>query len=193
MICTMAVKVFLILITMSVAMFYSPTAQGQSSVGQSPASSGLKESTMQESSAQNTPVLTFITINALPFAHAFKKRYPDYSVVTYCQGSFTGKEPEYVVAAARVGSKEGLYIVFLSDTVIELSEFTGRPELNCMNVSQAQELDAVIKSSEGITGGIKVGKFSHDILYAFVEETRAVCWAFDATMKKFVIIGGWIT
>jgi hypothetical protein len=110
-----------------------------------------------------------------------------------CRGAFrVGHDREFAVALASQGGG-GRYVVVLDDgSHDQLSEFSGKPDLSCYTVTEADRLNASIAKSDTINGRV-VAEWDGAVVCGFIEPTIAVCWQFAQEQKRFVRIGGWTT
>ena len=102
-----------------------------------------------------------------------------------------GRAPAYAVAVASPGG--GRYLVLGGGgPAIELGRFAGPAELSCSTPAEARRLDAAIRTSETLHGGIEpVGPST--VVCGFVEQTRALCWQYAPAVRRFVEVGDWMT
>ena len=96
-------------------------------------------------------------------------------------------------AVATVGAAERGYIVLATDGPAErLSSYEGRPDLTCYTHTEAEKLDATVRSSETIEGSL-TPRWDSTVVCGFIRDTEAVCWQYSPQEKKFVRVGGWTT
>lgn len=111
----------------------------------------------------------------------------------YCVGDLTGTGgTEFAFAATVPNEDTGAYFAFAAGAVLRLADFTGTPELQCLDSSQAGQRDRAIRDSEGITGSVPETYSAH-IVCGFIDNTEANCWAYDNSAKSFVKVGWWMT
>ena len=85
------------------------------------------------------------------------------------------------------------YVVLHADGRSEiLAVYAGRPDLSCYSRRQAEELNASIRTSETIEGGL-TPRWDTTVVCGFIHDTEAVCWQYSPSEKKFVQVGGWTT
>lgn len=110
-----------------------------------------------------------------------------------CRGEFRiGHSDEYAVALP-AGASEGRYAIVQDDGVVaELSAFTGKPDLSCYTLREADRLNETIARSSTINGRV-TAEWDGMVVCGFIEPTIAICWQFAPEERKFVRIGGWTT
>jgi hypothetical protein len=108
-----------------------------------------------------------------------------------CRGAFRGgHDREFAVAFANRNGG-GRYVVVHDDGTIDpLSDYSGKPDLTCYSVTEADRLNATIARSDTINGRV-VAEWDGVVVCGFIEPTIAVCWQFAQEQKRFVRIGGW--
>jgi hypothetical protein len=110
-----------------------------------------------------------------------------------CRGGFRpGQGVDVAVAVSEAGSG-GRYLVVQDDgRVHELAEYSGKPDLSCYTVTEADRLNATIARSDTMNGRV-VAEWDGAVVCGFIEPTIAVCWQFAQEQRRFVRIGGWTT
>ena len=110
-----------------------------------------------------------------------------------CRGGFRpGQGVDVAVAVSEAGSG-GRYLVVQDDgSVHELSDYSGKPDLSCYTVTEADRLNASIAKSDTLNGRV-VAEWDGTVVCGFIEPTIAVCWQFAQEQRRFVRIGGWTT
>jgi hypothetical protein len=110
-----------------------------------------------------------------------------------CRGEFrAGHAGEFAVA---VSDHEGggRYLALESEAgTHELAAYSGKPELSCYTVREADLLNAAIARSDTINGRV-TAEWDGAVVCGFIEPTIAMCWQFAPEQKKFVRVGGWTT
>ena len=117
----------------------------------------------------------------------------DGTLAGWCRGQLrTGRPDGYAVAIASA-TAGGRYLVLGDDaTVVELASYLEAPDLACYTPAEARKLNASIRSSATISGGVAPA-FATTVVCAFVEDTSAVCWQYSAKARAFVKVGEWQT
>lgn len=96
-------------------------------------------------------------------------------------------------AIATIGPGARRYVVVYGDGRVEtLGTYNGDPDLSCYSRREAEKLNASIKESETIHGGV-TPRWDTTVICGFIADTEAVCWQFSPVERAFVKIGGWIT
>jgi len=110
-----------------------------------------------------------------------------------CRGAFRpGQGADYAVAVSETADG-GRYLVVQDDgRVLELAEYSGKPDLSCYSVTEADRLNASISRSNTMNGRV-VAEWDGAVICGFIEPTIAVCWQFAQEQRRFVRIGGWTT
>ncbi len=114
-------------------------------------------------------------------------KMPGAEIVAHCQIS------EGIFAVATRDSSRGgsYYILSASTSPAELGSFDGEPELQCVSIKSAKELDHAIRTSETIHGQISPS-FEGTVVCGFVSATEARCWQLNKDQIGQQV-GGWIT
>ncbi len=112
--------------------------------------------------------------------------------VASCRGELRVGHPDDVAVAVRSGADSGRYVAVMDGSAYELSPFSGKPDLSCYTVREADRLTAEIAKSDTINGRI-TAEWDGTAVCAFIEPTIAVCWQYAPERKAFVRIGGWTT
>ena len=130
----------------------------------------------QQVAADAAPLLARAGINAAPLAS--------------CRGEFrVGHQNEFAVALPDAGG--GRYLVVQDDGQTQaLSAFTGKPDLACYSVREADRLNDTIARSQTMNGRV-VAEWDGTVVCGFLEPTIAVCWQYAPEDRAFVRIGGW--
>ena len=106
-------------------------------------------------------------------------------VLAWCQGQFRPGQRGYAIAAG------GRYLALDgSSTAIELSAFSGKPDVSCYSQAQAQQLHRDIRRSDTISGEI-VPRFDASVICGFTDPTTARCWQYSPAERVYVEVGGW--
>lgn len=109
-----------------------------------------------------------------------------------CRGEFRPKAGDFAVAVADA-TGAGRYLAVQDDgQVHELAEYSGKADLSCYTVREADRLNADIARSNTINGRV-VAEWDGTVVCGFIEPTIAVCWQYAQEQRKFVRIGGWTT
>jgi len=110
-----------------------------------------------------------------------------------CRGEFRpAKAGDFAVAVADA-TGAGRYLAVQDDgQVHELAEYSGKADLSCYTVREADRLNADIARSNTINGRV-VAEWDGTVVCGFIEPTIAVCWQYAQEQRKFVRIGGWTT
>ena len=113
-------------------------------------------------------------------------------VAASCRGGFRpGHAADFAVAAGDASG--GRYLVVQDDAGLhELTTYSGKPDLACYSVREADRLNATIATSDTINGRV-TAEWDGTVVCGFIEPTMAVCWQFAPEQKRFVRIGGWTT
>ena len=114
------------------------------------------------------------------------------TAVASCRGEIRIGHPEDVAVAVSEGTAGGRYVAILDGTAHELSTFSGKADLACYTVREADRLTAEIAKSDTLNGRI-TAEWDGTAIRAFIEPTIAVCWQYAPERKAFVRIGGWTT
>lgn len=113
------------------------------------------------------------------------------TAVASCRGELRVGHPDDVAVAVSADAA-GRYVAVMDGTAYELSPFSGKPELSCYTVREADRLTAEIAKSDTINGRV-TAEWDGTVVCAFIEPTIAVCWQYAPERKGFVRIGGWTT
>ena len=110
-----------------------------------------------------------------------------------CRSGFRpGQGADFAVAVSEAAGG-GRYLVVQDDgQVLELAEYSGKPDLSCYSVTEADRLNANISRSNTMNGRV-VAEWDGAVVCGFIEPTIAVCWQFAQEQRRFVRIGGWTT
>jgi hypothetical protein len=113
-------------------------------------------------------------------------------VAASCRGEFRAGHPaEFAVAAGETSG--GRYLVVQDDARLhELAAYSGKADLACYTVREADRLNATIAQSDTINGRV-TAEWDGTVVCGFIEPTIAVCWQFAPEQGRFVRIGGWTT
>ena len=114
------------------------------------------------------------------------------TAVASCRGELRVGHPDDVAVAVSAGAAGGRYVAVMDGTAYELSPFSGKPELSCYTVREADRLTAEIAKSDTINGRV-TAEWDGTVVCAFIEPAIAVCWQYAPERKGFVRIGGWTT
>jgi len=114
------------------------------------------------------------------------------TAVASCRGELRVGHPDDVAVAVSEGAAGGRYVAVMDGTAYELSPFSGRPELSCYTVREADRLTAEIAKSDTINGRV-TAEWDGTVVCGFIEPAVAVCWQYAPERKRFVRIGGWTT
>jgi len=110
-----------------------------------------------------------------------------------CRGGFRPGQGVDVAVAVSEAADGGRYLVVEDDgRVHELAEYSGKPDLSCYTVIEADRLNASIARSDTMNGRV-VAEWDGAVVCGFIEPTIAVCWQFAQEQRRFVRIGGWTT
>lgn len=110
-----------------------------------------------------------------------------------CRGGFRPGQGSDVAVAVSDAADGGRYLVVQDDgRVHELMEYSGKPDLSCYSVTEADRLNATIARSATMNGRV-VAEWDGTVVCGFIEPTTAVCWQFAQEQRRFVRIGGWTT
>jgi hypothetical protein len=113
--------------------------------------------------------------------------------IASCRGEFRPGHPNDFAVAMNDADGQSRYFVVQDDgTRYELDVYSGKPDLACYTISEADRLNASIARSETINGRITAEWDGH-VVCGFIEPTIAVCWQFAPEQRRFVRIGGWTT
>ena len=103
-----------------------------------------------------------------------------------------GQGGDFAVAVSEAADG-GRYLVVQDDgRVHELADYSGKPDLSCYSVTEADRLNANIARSDTMNGRV-VAEWDGAVVCGFIEPTIAVCWQFAQEQRRFVRIGGWTT
>jgi hypothetical protein len=117
----------------------------------------------------------------------------DGRVASWCSGEFRTRGRKGYAASVTRAHGGGRYLVFEAGQAVgELESFQGTPDLSCYTPAEARKLNASIRSSDTIGGGV-VPLFTTTVVCGFVENTRAICWQYSPKTRTFVKIGEWQT
>lgn len=107
-----------------------------------------------------------------------------------CRGEFRiGHAAEYAVALPDTDG--GRYVVVQDDGQTQaLSAFTGKPDLSCYSLREADRLNDTIAKSQTMNGRV-VAEWDGVVVCGFIEPTIALCWQYAPEDRAFVRIGGW--
>ena len=114
------------------------------------------------------------------------------TAVASCRGELRVGHPDDVAIAVSDGAAGGRYVAVMDGTAFDLSTFSGKPDLSCYTVREADRLTAEIAKSDTINGRV-TAEWDGTAVCAFIEPTIAVCWQYAPERKAFVRIGGWTT
>ncbi len=114
------------------------------------------------------------------------------TAVASCRGELRVGHPDDVAVAVSEGAAGGRYVAVMDGTAYELSPFSGKPELSCYTVREADRLTAEIAVSDTINGRV-TAEWDGTVVCGFIEPAVAVCWQYAPERKGFVRIGGWTT
>ncbi len=114
------------------------------------------------------------------------------TVVASCRGELRVGHPDDAAVAVGDGAAGGRYVAVMDGTSYELSPFSGKPDLSCYTVREADRLTAEIAKSDTRNGRV-TAEWDGTAVCAFIEPTIAVCWQYAPERKAFVRIGGWTT
>ena len=114
------------------------------------------------------------------------------TAVASCRGELRLGHPEDIAIAVSDGSAGGRYVAVMDGTAWELAPFSGKADLSCYTVREADRLTASIASSDTINGRV-TAEWDGTVVCGFIEPTIAVCWQYAPERKAFVRIGGWTT
>lgn len=121
------------------------------------------------------------------------ERGDDLTLDPQCTGDFTGGgRTQFAVAGTASDGRSGAYFVYAAGLLIELAEFEGAAELQCLDATEAGRMNSAIQQSEGIVGTVPDSYPGH-IICGFVETTEARCWAYENGAGTFVKVGWWMT
>jgi hypothetical protein len=110
-----------------------------------------------------------------------------------CHGEFRPGHPNDVAVAMNDADGQSRYFVVQDDGKrYDLDVYSGKPDLACYTVTEADRLNATIARSDTINGRITAEWDGH-VVCGFIEPTIAVCWQFAPEQRRFVRIGGWTT
>lgn len=109
-----------------------------------------------------------------------------------CRGEFrVGHPVEYAVALPE--AEGGQYVLVQDDGRTQaLGAFTGKPDLACYSLREADRLNDTIAKSQTMNGRV-VAEWDGTVVCGFIESTIALCWQYAPEERKFVRIGGWTT
>jgi hypothetical protein len=108
-----------------------------------------------------------------------------------CTGEFRIGHPGEVAVAVLDSPTAGRYLVVQADgRTHPLSEFSGKPDLSCYGVREADRLNETIARSSTLNGRV-VAEWDGTAVCGFIEPAIAVCWQFAPERNGFVRIGGW--
>ena len=110
-----------------------------------------------------------------------------------CRGGFLpAQEGDFAVAVSDAPGT-GRYLAVQKDGhVHELAEYSGKADLSCYTVREADRLNANIAKSDTMNGRV-VAEWDGTVVCGFIEPTIAVCWQYAQERREFVRIGGWTT
>ncbi|MEQ1728618.1 MAG: hypothetical protein ABL982_09575 [Vicinamibacterales bacterium] len=114
------------------------------------------------------------------------------TAVASCRGEIRVGHPEDIAVAVSEGTAGGRYLALMDGTSYELSTYSGKADLSCYTVREADRLTAEIAKSDTLNGRI-TAEWDGTVVCAFIEPTIAVCWQYAPERKAFVRIGGWTT
>jgi len=114
------------------------------------------------------------------------------TAVASCRGELRVGHPDDVAVAVSEGGAGGRYLAVMDGTAYELSPFSGKPELSCYTVREADRLTAEIAKSDTINGRV-TAEWDGTVVCGVIEPAVAVCWQYAPERKGFVRIGGWTT
>jgi len=110
-----------------------------------------------------------------------------------CRGGFRPAQGGDFAVAVSEAADGGRYLVVQDDgRVHELAEYSGKADLSCYSVTEADRLNATIARSDTMNGRV-VAEWDGTVVCGFIEPTIAVCWQFAQEQRRFVRIGGWTT
>lgn len=114
------------------------------------------------------------------------------AVAASCRGELRpGHGADFAVAVGDTSG--GRYLVVQDDARLhELADYSGKPDLACYSVREADRLNATIAQSDTINGRV-TAEWDGAVVCGFIEPTIAVCWQFAPEQGRFVRIGGWTT
>ena len=112
---------------------------------------------------------------------------------SWCRAEFrSGQKGAFAVAVRRTEGG-GRYVALQADgTSIELSAFTGSPDLSCYSRAGAEDLDRTLKRSDTIHGHV-TPRWNTTVVCGFVDNTTASCWQYAPADRAFVQVGRWVT
>lgn len=117
----------------------------------------------------------------------------DLTLETQCIGDFTGGgRTQYALAGTARDGRSGAYFVYAAGSLVELAEFEGAAELQCLDATEAGRMNSAIQQSEGIVGTVP-DSYSAHIICGFVGNTEAHCWAYEDATGTFAKVGWWVT
>jgi hypothetical protein len=113
-------------------------------------------------------------------------------VAAWCGGELRpGRRGDVAVAAS--SNSGGRYVVVGPDSsAVELSPYSGSPDLSCYRRAEAVKLDRGIRRSDTIHGQL-APQWRTTVICGFVAETHAICWQYSPAARAFVKVGEWIT
>lgn len=115
------------------------------------------------------------------------------TVAAWCRAEFSGGRPGALAVAVRDGAEGGRYVAIDADgRTTALGSFRREADLSCYTSAAARDLDATIKRSATINGGV-TPRWKTTVVCAFTDDTVAVCWQYSTTLKRFVQVGQWST
>ncbi|HUR32844.1 MAG TPA: hypothetical protein VM032_03560 [Vicinamibacterales bacterium] len=110
-----------------------------------------------------------------------------------CRAEFRPGHPREFAIALRTTEGAGRYVAVQDDgRATHLAEFSGKADLSCYTVTEADRLNANIARSTTINGRV-TAEWDGAVICGFVEPTAAVCWQYAPEQRRFVRVGGWTT
>ena len=114
-------------------------------------------------------------------------------IVSWCRAEFRSGQKGAFAIASRAADGGGRYDALQADgTSIELSAFTGSPDLSCYSRAEAEDLNRTLKRSDTIHGHV-TPRWNTTVVCGFVDNTTASCWQYAPADRAFVQVGRWVT
>jgi hypothetical protein len=116
-------------------------------------------------------------------------------ILRFCPAEFEpGRRGGFAIAMRVPQETKGRYLAIDVDgPALELGTFTGDVDLSCYDAEQVTQLGAALKESGSAMHGQIVPRWTTTTVCGFVEPTRAICWQFDPSTRRFVEVGQWTT
>jgi hypothetical protein len=114
-------------------------------------------------------------------------------VIGWCGGELRpGQRDGFAVALASPRDGGRYVVVAPGVTPIELAAFTKSASLDCYSRGEADTLEASIRQSATIHGGV-TPRWQTTVVCGFTDDTTSVCWQYAPMERAFVVVGRWIT